>query len=184
MVYDDLTKEQFFPHNPQTMRTIFYVFMVIAFISINIPLAFVLLIFGRVMPKKTLWGVQQANVAKSLKNFLVSQDRQLEFQARNQMFFEKLLPFAVAFGVEKIWADRFKSFDLRQPDWYEGYDNHAFSTAYFMSSMHSSFSSFKTSATPVSSSTGHSSGFGGGGFQVAAEAAVGEEVGSFYSYFL
>ncbi|OGK62664.1 hypothetical protein A2334_03145 [Candidatus Roizmanbacteria bacterium RIFOXYB2_FULL_38_10] len=164
MLYEDMTAQGFFPHNPNTIRTIWYVIAGVALFTGNIFLAIVAFIFARVMPRKTAFGAGQANVGKSLKNFLVTQERQLEFQARNQMFFEKLLPYAVAFGVEKVWANRFKDIPLHNPDWYQGYDNHSFTTAYLLSSMHSSFSTFRSSATPVRSSTGHSSGFGGGGF--------------------
>ncbi len=164
MLYDGMTKNGFFPSNPQTVRTIWYVVAGLALFTGNFFLAIVSFIFAGIMPKKTVYGAGQANVGKSLKNFLSTQERQLEFQAQNQMFFEKLLPYAIAFGVEKVWANRFKDIDLRNPDWYQGYDNRAFSAAYLVNSMNSSFSTFRSSATPVRSTTGHSSGFGGGGF--------------------
>jgi len=131
----------------------------------NFPLALIAFTFGRAMPRKTIFGVESANISKSLKNFLTSQERQLEFQAKNQTMFEKLLPYAVAFGVERIWAQRFKDFQLKQPDWYSSYDStRGFNSIIFASSLSSSMSSFRSAATPVSSTTGHSSGFGGGGF--------------------
>ncbi|MFA5136444.1 MAG: DUF2207 domain-containing protein [Patescibacteria group bacterium] len=171
LIYESMTKNGFFPKNPNTVRTIWYALGFVALITSNFFLGIVSFVFARVMPRKTVFGAGQANIGKSLKNFLGSQKRQLEFQAKNlpvgrqgQMFFEKLLPYAVAFGVEKVWAERFKDIDLRQPDWYQGYDNRAFTTAYLVNSMHSSFTNFRSSATPVRSSTGHSSGFGGGGF--------------------
>lgn len=166
MVKDDLyrimTAEGFFPRNPETIRTIWIGVSIAALMTGNFLLAAVGFLFGRAMPKKTAFGAGQANVGKSLKNFLSTQERQLEFQAKNQMFFEKLLPFAIAFGVEKVWADRFKDINLQPPQWYSGYDNRAFTTAHFLSSMNSSFSTFRTSATPTSSSSGFSSGFSGG----------------------
>lgn len=163
-LYKSMTTAGFFPENPKTVRTTWYVLAGIALATGNIFVAIELFIFGRIMPRKTLFGVQQANVGKSLKNFLSSQERQLEFQAKNQMFFEKLLPYAIAFGVEKVWADRFKDIQLHSPDWYQGYNNRAFTTAYFLGSMNSSFSTFRSAATPTRSSSGFSSGFGGGGF--------------------
>lgn len=161
-LYKGMTKAGFFPENPQSVRNKWYVLAALALGTGNFFLAVELFIFARIMPKKTVFGVQQANVGKSLKNFLGSQERQLEFQAKNQMFFEKLLPFAIAFGVEKVWADRFKDITLRSPDWYQGYGNRSFTTGYLMGSMNSSFSSFRTSATPVRSSSGFSSGSSGG----------------------
>ena len=161
-LYKNLVTEGFFAQNPQTVRTVWMVIAGLALFTGNFFLAVVAFIFGRVMPRKTLFGVGQANVGKSLKNFLSSQSRQLEFQAKEQLFFEKLLPYAIAFGVEKVWADRFKDIKLTSPDWYQGYDNRAFTAGYLLSSMNSSYSSFRSVATPTSSSSGFSSGFSGG----------------------
>jgi uncharacterized membrane protein len=113
------------------------------------------------MPRKTLLGAQIARDAHSLKNFLTSQKRQLEFQAQNQMMFEKLLPYAIAFGVEKVWAKRFEKINLHEPSWYQGYSTtSSFNSIYFAGALSNSFSSFKSSSAPSSSG----SGFGGGGF--------------------
>ena len=87
----------------------------------NFFLFIVALIFGRLMPAKTQYGAEEANKAKALRNFLKSQERQLQFQGDKQILFEKLLPYAVAFGVEKAWAKRFETIALKSPDWYQGY---------------------------------------------------------------
>lgn len=79
--------------------------------------------------------------------------------------FEKLLPYAVAFGVEKIWAKRFADIDMKQPEWYEGYSGYSYSSTNFVRSLDSSFDRVNKAATPVSStssSSGFSSGFSGG----------------------
>lgn len=75
------------------------------------------------MPRKTIERVKAKNIAFSLRNFLKSQKRQLTFQADKQMMFERLLPYAVTFGVEKIWAKRFENLGIKQPDWYGGFLN-------------------------------------------------------------
>lgn len=161
-IYEDLTKQGFFERNPESLRSGYIALAVIGLIlGFNLPLFISAMIFGRNMPRKTVWGAQQKMIAQSLKNFLTSQERQLEFQARNHLFFEKLLPFAVAFGVEKIWAKRFADIAKEPPEWYQGYYVSHYSTNALMHSMHSSFNQFSTSATPPSS-TGHSSGFSGG----------------------
>lgn len=161
-LYDQLLKEKFFPKNPQSIRNFYTFITVMALMTFNLPLFLISLIFGRAIPAKTADGARAANVAKSLRNFLSSQERQLEFQAEKQLFFEKLLPFAVAFGVEKIWAERFKDIDLKQPDWYTGYQTGQFNSILFANSLNSSFTSFAAAATPTSSSSGFSSGFSGG----------------------
>lgn len=112
--------------------------------------------------KLTDAGIQAYSEAKSLKNFLSSQKDQLEFQAKNQMFFEKLLPYATAFGVEKVWAERFKGITLQKPDWYEG-DFNAMQFAVISSAVNKSVMKSVASANR-SSSSGFSSGSGGGGF--------------------
>ncbi|MFA6081441.1 MAG: DUF2207 domain-containing protein [Patescibacteria group bacterium] len=163
-LYEQVVEDKLFDKNPQTTRTIYYVIAGFALFTGNFFLAIVAFLFGRVMPRKTIFGVEAKNVSFSLKNFLSSQKRQLEFQADRQMMFERLLPFAVAFGVEKIWAKRFESLNITQPSWYHGYSNANFNSYLFVNSLNSSFKTFSTAATPTRSSSGFSSGFSGGGF--------------------
>jgi len=163
-LYKQVVKDGFFKVDPQATRTKYYVLAGVALFTGNIFLAVVAFIFGKNMPAKTAEGAQQASIARSLKTFLSSQDRQLEFQAKNQIMFEKLLPYAVAFGVERIWAKRFKDITLTQPSWYAGQNNTAFNALYLSNALHSSVSTFRYSATPTRSSSGFSSGFSGGGF--------------------
>ncbi len=161
-IYKKLVSERFFPENPNKVRSFYTLIGGFALATLNIALAFSAFFFGRNMPRKTVLGVEATNIAKSLRNFLSSQERQLEFQAKNQMMFEKLLPYAIVFGVEKIWAERFKDLDLKPPDWYSGYGTTRFNSVYFTNSLNSSFSSLRSAATPTSSSSGFSSGFSGG----------------------
>ncbi len=164
LIYDQLVKDGLFPQNPNSIRTFYSVVGGMALFMLNLELVLAAFIFGRNLPRKTVDGVEAANEAKSLKNFLSSQERQLEFQAKNQMMFEKLLPYAIVFGVEKIWAERFKDIDMKPPDWYQGYGGGQFNSVYLASSLNSSFSSFQSAATPPSSSgSGFSGGFSGGG---------------------
>ena len=163
-MYEQVVTDKLFDKNPQTTQTGYYMVAGIALFTGNFFLAIVAFLFGRVMPRKTVFGVEAKNVAFSLKNFLSSQKRQLEFQADKQMMFERLLPFAVAFGVEKIWAKRFESLNITQPSWYHSYSGTNFSTYLLVNSLNSSFRSVATAATPTRSSSGFSSGMGGGGF--------------------
>ncbi len=164
MLYESMVSNGFIKKNPKSTRTIYEVLAVFSLISANFPLLFSSLIFGRIMPKKTVFGEQQANKAKGLYSFLKSQERQLNFEGEDpQVMFEKLLPYAVAFGVEKQWMERFKDINLEQPEWYVS--SRPFNQANMMSGMQSSFSSFNKAVTPASSSSGFSSsgGFSGGG---------------------
>ncbi len=166
-LYSLIVKHGYFTQNPNTQRMKYYGLGSIGLFTFNFVMAFIAFVFGRVMPRKTLLGAQTARQAEGLKNFLSSQERQLNFQGEKQMLFEKLLPFAIAFGVEKQWAKRFEKFNLKNPDWYEGTSSTHFNTVLFASSMSHSYNSFASSSTPPSSSgsgfSGGSSGGGGGG---------------------
>jgi len=73
--------------------------------------------------------------------------------------YEKLLPFAVIFGLEKEWAQEIaKYYDTNPPDWYSG--STGFQVAAFSAGLASLSSSVSTS---YSSSSGSSSSGGGGG---------------------
>jgi len=164
MMYASLVTDGFFPENPETVRTKYYILAGLAFMTGNLLLFLTAFIFGKNMPRKTLFGSEQAAVGRSLKNFLVSQDRQLKFQAQRQMMFEKLLPYAIAFGVEEVWAKRFEKLGLRQPDWYvsASASGGRFNSVVFAHSIgHAAATSFAQSVA-AKSSTGSSSGFSGG----------------------
>ncbi len=80
--------------------------------------------------------------------------------------FSRLLPFAIALGVEKEWAKQFEGIDITQSTngWYSGQNMAAFSAGMLVSDLNSGFSSAVSSNTSVSSSGGSSGGgFGGGG---------------------
>lgn len=162
-LYDRLVTLGYFPKNPDSTRN-FYIGIGIfgLFFTGNLPLFLAAMFFGRHLPQKTQSGSDAKNIAQSLKNFLGSQERQLAFQGKNQLLFEKLLPYAVAFGVEKTWAERFKDIDLKQPSWYTGYSgSRGFNSVVLSNSLHSSFGSL-SKATATVSSSGSSSGFSGG----------------------
>ncbi len=83
--------------------------------------------------------------------------------------YEKLLPYAVLFSLERQWAEELgKYYTEANPEWYSG--NSAFNAAIFASSISSMSSSVSTSYSGTSSSSssggsggGGSSGGGGGG---------------------
>lgn len=161
-LYDAVVDERFFLKNPQSTRNMYTILGVFALITGNFPLVLSSFIFGMHMPKKTSYGAQVAAVARSLRNFITSQDRQFTFQAEKQLLFEKMLPFAIAFGVEKIWISRFATMHLKNPDWYSGYSTGHFNAIAFASTLKSTTTSVARAATPTSSSSGFSSGFSGG----------------------
>jgi uncharacterized membrane protein YgcG len=73
--------------------------------------------------------------------------------------YEKLLPFAVIFGLEKEWAQEIaKYYDTNPPDWYSG------STGFHVAAFSAGLASLSSSvSTSYSGSSGSSSSGGGGG---------------------
>ncbi len=161
-LYESVVDEEFFPKNPQSIRTAFSVGGVLSLMTGNFLLFLSLILFGYHMPRKTILGAGAAAMARALKSFITSQERQFKFQAQKQMLFEKMLPFAIAFGVERIWIARFAEMHLAKPDWYQGYFSR-FNVIAFSDSLHSTSTNVAHAATPTSSSSGFSSGFSGGG---------------------
>jgi len=161
-LYQEVVTLQLFPKNPQSVRIFYGVIIALALASANLLLLLVAIFFGMQMPQKTTLGVDTANMVKALKKFLTSQERQLSFQADKQLLFEKFLPFAIVFGVEKIWAKRFAKFDLRSPDWYESQTDQKFNSVILANSLSRSVNNWQSGMSTTRSSSGFSSGFSGG----------------------
>ncbi|MBW6441891.1 DUF2207 domain-containing protein [Patescibacteria group bacterium] len=163
-VEDEIVEKGMFENKPSEIYSKNMALFGLGLTTLNPFLAIVSFIARRKTAKMTLKGIEKYSEAKSLLNFLKSQDEQLNFQSKNQMFFEKLLPYAAAFGVEKIWAERFKEISMIKPDWYEGNN---FANSVFIGNMtHNIGGSMKSahsaSMSPTRSSSGFSSGFSGG----------------------
>lgn len=89
--------------------------------------------------------------------------------------FEKFLPYAIVFGVEKPWGNAFKSISMSPPGWYSSgvhagsFSSHAgmssdFSAPAFSSAFSSSFaSSFASAGGGGGGGSGGGGGAGGGG---------------------
>jgi uncharacterized membrane protein YgcG len=120
-------------------------------------------------------GRELMDQIEGFKQFLtmVDSDRlqRVDAPARTPALFEKCLPYALALGVEQVWAKQFESVLAQAatatggsvgyaPIWFSGDSLTGFSTGEFASSFSSGFSSAVSSA---SSSPGSSSGSGGGG---------------------
>ena len=161
-IYARLMADGFFVKDPKKTRDFYTGVSALALGTFNLPLLFASAVFGNAMPRKTLIGARAAQQARGLKNFLESQERQLNYQGNMQLLFEKLLPFAVAFGIEKNWIERFAELgiEIAQPSWYTGQGN--FGTSFYSFNSAARASSF-TQTTSSSSSSGFSGGSSGGG---------------------
>ncbi len=85
---------------------------------------------------------------------------------KNPEVFEKLLPYAMVFGVADIWAKEFEGIYTTPPSWYTGPAGASFSPLIFTHSM-AEFNTYMSSVAAPSSSGGSggggSAGGGGGG---------------------
>jgi uncharacterized membrane protein len=125
--------------------------------------AAVVALFGLIMPARTVLGARTCERVLGFEEFLnrVESDRYARVVKTPEMF-ERFLPYAMAFGVERRWARAFENICHEPPRWYVGIGPGTFNSSAFSSRM----SAF---ATSVGSSMGSSprssggSGFGGGG---------------------
>lgn len=126
----------------------------------------IVIIFGLFMSKRTKEGAAAREEILGFKLYLETAERyRMEFYEKEK-YFEKFLPYAMALGVAKIWASKFKNIykEEREPGWYAGHHFATFNAIYFASAIESDFSSnLNTAFTSTPSSSG-SSGFSGGGF--------------------
>ncbi len=132
--------------------------------------------FGRIMPARTVQGARALERVLGFEEFLrrVEGDR-LERVVKTPEMFERFLPFAMAFGVERKWAKAFQDIYREPPTWYVGshagpFDLNGFSSrlgdlsSRAESAMSSSPRSSGGSGFSGGSSGGGSGGGGGGGF--------------------
>ncbi|MEI8174380.1 MAG: DUF2207 domain-containing protein [bacterium] len=124
--------------------------------------------FTIIMPRRTEKGVAMYERLLGLKEYLqIAEKDRINFHnapEKKPELFEKLLPYAMVFGVEKAWAKEFEGIYMTPPSWYHGMSGTAFSAGSFVSSMNnfSSVSSSTLSSSPSSSGGGHGGSSGGG----------------------
>ncbi len=132
--------------------------------------------FARLMPARTVAGARALERVLGFEEFLgrVEGDR-LERVVKTPEMFERFLPFAMAFGVERKWAKAFRDIYREPPTWYVGGNATSFDVGRFSSRLGdlSSRTQSVMSSSPRSSggsgfsggsSGGGSGGGGGGGF--------------------
>lgn len=101
-----------------------------------------------------------------------AEEKRIEFHNNPKKYsgvFEKLLPYAIIFGLEKKWMKEFEDIYIQQPDWYQG-DISAFNTYVLINSISNISSNVHSKSVASNSSAGFrssggasgGSGFGGG----------------------
>jgi hypothetical protein len=132
--------------------------------------------FGWFMPARTEEGARALEGVLGFEEFLsrVESDR-FERVIRTPDLFERYLPYAMALGVERVWARAFQDIYKQPPEWYRGSDVRGFRTATLadrLNTMSRQTATAMASAPRSSGGSGFSSsgsggssggGFGGGG---------------------
>ncbi|HEU5210116.1 MAG TPA: DUF2207 domain-containing protein [Longimicrobiales bacterium] len=129
----------------------------------------VMLAYGTLMPARTVRGARTREHALGFSEFLrrVEKDR-FERVIRTPEMFEKFLPFAMAFGIEKNWARAFDDIYREPPDWYRGARHDTFVAHMFVSDLsrmsQRAGSAMSSSPRGSAGGSGFSGGSSGGGF--------------------
>lgn len=134
---------------------------------IGIVCIIVLMLFAKIMPKRTSFGSELLGKIRGFKRFLeIAEKLQLEnLVEENPEYFYNILPYTYALGISDTWINQFEKIALKAPDWYDssnGFNPHDFGD--FMTRT-MSFTSVAMVASPVSSGSSSYSGgdsFGGG----------------------
>jgi uncharacterized membrane protein YgcG len=138
-----------------------------------------IMIFGRIMPVRTELGVREREYLEGFKRYLsVAEKDRIAFHSspeqdksepvKTMTLFDTCLPYAMVFGVEEKWAEKFEDIYLQEPAWYSGGTaGHAFAAGAFASDLSGFSSDMSAASMPQSSGSGgggsSGGGFGGGG---------------------
>lgn len=130
----------------------------------------IIIVFAKIMPKRTKYGSAMLGKIKGFKRFLeVAEKEKLEnLVSENPQYFYYILPYTYALGVSDKWVKQFESIAMQAPNWYTSQNGFSMdSFGRFMSSTMKSAQSSMTSA-PSSGGGGGSSGGGSGGGGVSS----------------
>ncbi len=115
------------------------------------------------MPARSVPGTRALEHVLGFEEFLSRVEKENYARVvKTPEMFEKFLPFAMAFGVERTWAKAFKDIVRQPPQWYSGSNITSFDAGSFTGRM-SALSSSAGSAMSSSPRSSGGSGFSGGG---------------------
>jgi uncharacterized membrane protein len=142
-LYDESVKAGFFRGNPQSTRSMytalgfgllfvvgiagfvlmaalaesFSAYVICPFIALGIA-AIALMITGQFMPARTRKGAEEAAKWRAFKNYLANINKYTKVKEATDQF-DKYLPYAIAFGLERSWISAFSQVEtVPMPMWY------------------------------------------------------------------
>ncbi len=143
-LYKEVVREGFFRSNPERTRRLYsglgIAGIILAFIlgffaaailskysgaailpPIGLGFTFLTLtILGRFMPRKTREGSTAAAKWRAFRRYLASIEKYTNLKEAKEIF-ERYLPYAIVFGLEKDWIRKFAAVGTPAPSWYYPY---------------------------------------------------------------
>ncbi|HET7584226.1 MAG TPA: DUF2207 domain-containing protein [Gemmatimonadaceae bacterium] len=137
----------------------------VPFVIAGILTGIIMVGFGLIMPARTESGARALEATLGFEEFLnrVESEKYRHAIVGHPELFDRYLPYAMAFGVEKKWSHAFEGIYTQPPTWYSGPSVAHFSVGRLSSSL-SNFSTRTSAALSSSPRSSGGSGFGGGGF--------------------
>jgi len=184
-IFDQLTGNGFFKNRPDKVKLRWmggaYVFGILigvggsflakAFLLTPLPfviaavITFIIIaLFAQIMPARTETGTRALENVLGFEEFLrrVEGDTLKRVIIGHPELFDKYLPYAMAFGVEKQFARAFEGIYTQPPQWYVGPSVMNFNVSHFSTSM-TNLSTVAATTMASSPRSSGGSGFGGGG---------------------
>jgi uncharacterized membrane protein len=178
-LYKQLVSGGYFPSHPEKVRNVFkwsgIALIVVSFFFLphwGMKLSFVLsgifiLIFSRYMPRKTKKGSLARENILGFREFIerAEKDRIERLAKDDPTLSDRVLPYALVFGLGDKWAEAFQDMYAKPPSWYDSprYGN-SFSPRIFVDDLGRSLSVMNNTfaSTPSRSGGAGGSGFSGG----------------------
>ena len=180
-LYSELIKKGYYPHNPERVRgfyltlgfmiVVFAAFLGIFYSSLYLGLSvgicgLIISAFAPIMPRKTKKGVQVYRDLLGLSEYIRRAEvKQMEFHdapEKDPKLFSKLLPYAMAFNLTRIWTKQFEGLMQSPPDWYVGASPVFHGHLFYLSMMNLSSGMERTFVSAPRTSGGGKSAWGGG----------------------
>lgn len=79
--------------------------------------AIIFLVMARNMPKRTRAGAEMKMRLEAFKRYLQNIEKYTNLKEATDQF-DKYLPFAIAFGIDRTWVQKFSSVETPVPPWY------------------------------------------------------------------
>ena len=141
-LYGGLSKERYFDGNPETIRGTFLVVGIMLVLGVmaaacviqfamigrifflpviiaGVVSVLAVVVTSRIMPRKTRKGRVAWEKIAGLQEYIRRAEVDDIQEQERQGLFERLLPYAIIFGLSKRWGKAFENLYREPPDWYQ-----------------------------------------------------------------